>query len=149
MDISEETQKIGANPLIRYGILLIGIAVLFLSEGILTWKHSSAVDAAGQVAAINHEINLLQKKVADSEDAEEKKELREDIDALKDNVLEKAEIEAASESVDAKNGIWFWSLARLIGGGVVAFSLLVIAATGGNHEKLGALVALGLIVANI
>ena len=147
MDISEETQKIGSNPIIRYGILLIGVAILFFSEGILTWKRTSAQDAAGEIAAINHKIDMLNKEIKDSDDSDEKKDLREEISDLEDNDLEEARIDAAGEAVDAKTGIWFWSMVNIMGSGVVALGLLIIAATGGKYEKIGALVALGLIVA--
>lgn len=146
MDISEETQKIGSNPIIRYGILLIGVAILFFSEGILTWKRTSAQDAAGEIAAINHKIDMLNKEIKDSDDSDEKKDLREEISDLEDNDLEEARIDAAGEAVDAKTGIWFWSMVNIMGSGVVALGLLIIAATGGKYEKIGALVALGLIV---
>ena len=149
MDISEETQKIGSNPLLRYAILFLGIIVLFMSEGILTWKRTAERDARGDVEAIQFEINKLQKEIADSEDSDEKKDKREEIKDLKENDLVDAQMEAASEAVDANNGIWIWSMARLKGAAIAAFGLLIIGITGGNHEKIGALVALGLILARM
>ncbi len=149
MDISEETQKLGSNPLIRYGILFIGLAVLFFSEGILTWKRTSARDAAGNVDAINYKIGKLTKDIADSDDSDDKKDMREEIKDLKENDLVDARMDAAGEEVDSKTGTWLWSMASLFGAGVVALGLLIIGATGGKHEKIGALVALGLIVARM
>ncbi|MFK7909249.1 MAG: hypothetical protein AB8F34_01465 [Akkermansiaceae bacterium] len=149
MDISEETQKIGSNPIIRYGILFIGLAVLFLSQGILTWKRTAVQDARGDVDKIQFNIGKLQKEVADTKDAGEKKSLGEEIKELKENDLVEAQMEAASEEVDSNNGMWLWSMASLKGIAIVAVGLLVIAATGGSHEKIGALVALGLIVARM
>jgi hypothetical protein len=149
MDIKEETKKIGGNPLIRYAILFLGLLVLFLSEGVLTWKQTSERDAAGNVAKIQHEINMLEKDIADSDDSGDKKDMREEIKDLKENDLVDASMEAASESVDAKNGIWLWSMVQLKGVALVSLGLLIIAATGGTHEKIGALVALGLVVTRL
>ena len=149
MDISEETQKIGANPIISYGILLIGLAILFFSQGILTWKRTSAQDAEGKIAAINYDIKMLEKEIEDSDDSDEKKDLREEIKDLKENDLEDARQDAAGEAVDARNGIWFWSMANLKGAAIVALGLLIIAATGSKYEKIGALVGLGLIVSRM
>lgn len=149
MDISEETQKIGANPLIRYGILVIGLGVLFLSQSVLTWKRTSAEDAQGSIDKIQYEIAELNKEIEDSDDSDEKKELREEIKDLRENDLVEAKMDAAGEAVDAKNGKWLWSMAGVAGAAIVSLGLLVIAATGGTHEKIGALVALGLIIARM
>ncbi|MCP5536947.1 MAG: hypothetical protein H7A51_12040 [Akkermansiaceae bacterium] len=150
MDIKEETAKISGNPLIRYAILFIGLCILFLSEGILTWKRTAERDAAGNVDAIQFKIGKLEKDIADKDSSsDDKKAWREEVKDLKENDLDEARMEAASESVDAKNGIWLWSMARLKGLAIVSIGLLIIAATGGTHEKIGALVALGLVVARL
>ena len=149
MDITEETQKLTGNPLLRYGILLIGLALLIFSQGVLTWKRTSDRDAGGYVAAIQLDIRYLEKDISDSDDAAEKKEFREQIKDLREEKLLKAQMEAASESVDAQNGIWLWSMARLLGIGILSFGLVVIAAIGSNHEKVGALVALGVIISRL
>jgi len=149
MDITEETEKLTSNPLLRYAILLIGLLILFFSQGILTWKRTSERDAAGNVKSVELAIIELEKEVADSEDADEKKDLRENIKDIKETELVKARMEAAGESVDAQNGIWLWSMARLGGAAVLSLGLLIIASVGSNHEKTGALIALGIIVSRL
>ncbi len=150
MDITDETKKLSSNPLIRYALLLIGLLVLFLSESVLTWKRTSERDAAGNVAAIQLDIGKLEKNIADKDSsADDKKSWREEIKDLKENELDDARMEAASESVDAKNGTWLWSMARLKGMALISVGLLIIAATGGKYEKVGALVALGLVIGRL
>ena len=150
MDLKEETKKLGSNSLIRYAILFIGLIVLFLSEGILTWKRTAERDAAGNVAAIQFDIGKLEMNIADKDSStDDKKGWREEIKDLKETDLVDARMEAAAESVDAKNGIWLWSMAKLKGMAITCIGLLIIAASGGTHEKVGALVALGLVVARI
>jgi hypothetical protein len=150
MDLKEKTEKLGGNPLIRYAILFIGLIVLFLSEGILTWKRTAERDAAGNVAAIQFDIGKLEQSIADKDSSsEDKKAWRVKINNLKENDLEDASMEAIAESVDAKNGIWLWSMAKLKGLAITCIGLLIIAASGGTHEKVGALVALGLVVARL
>ncbi len=149
MDINAETEKIGSNVLIRYAVLFLGLLVLFLSEGVLTWKQTSERDAAGNVAKIQHQINTLEKDIADSDDSGDKKDMREEIKDLKENDLVDARMEAASESVDANNGIWLWSMVHLKGLAITSLGLLIIAASGGTHEKIGALVALGLVITRL
>ncbi|BDS07520.1 hypothetical protein NT6N_25600 [Oceaniferula spumae] len=146
MDFNEETQKLGGNAVIRYALLLLGLLIFLLSQGILTWKSTSARDAAGQVEAVQYKIALLEKEKADSDSADDKKEYSEEIKGLKENDMEKVRMEAAEENVDSKTGIWLWSMARLKGIGIMCLGLLVIAGTGGSHEKIGALIALGLLV---
>lgn len=148
MDIETETKKIGSSPLIKYGLLAIGLVIFFFSQGILNWKSTSARDASGKVDAIQLKINKLDKEINDSEDTEEKKDMREEIKDLKENDLEKASLNAISEDVDSKNGIWLWSMVNHIGGAVIALGLLVIGVTGCPHEKIGALVALGILIAS-
>ena len=126
------------------------ILVLFLSESVLTWKRTSERDAAGNVAAIQLDIGKLEKNIADKDSsADDKKAWREEIKDIKENDLDDARMEAASESVDAKNGIWLWSMARLKGMALISVGLLIIAATGGKYEKVGALVALGLVIGRL
>ena len=149
MDIKAETEKIGSNVLLRYAVLFLGLLVLFLSEGVLTWKQTSERDAAGNVAKIQHQINTLERDIAYSDDSGDKKDMREEIKDLKENDLVDARMEAAGESVDAKNGIWLWSMVHLKGVALVSLGLLVIAASGGTHEKIGALVALGLVITRL
>ncbi len=150
MDIKEETQKIGGNPLLRYAILVIGLLIMLFSEGVLTWKGTSQRDAAGNVAAIELDIAKLKQKIEDKDSSsDDKKEWREEIKDLRENELKDARMEAAEEGVDAQNGTWFWSMVRHLGGTLTCIGLLVVAATGGNHEKVGALVALGLILSRI
>lgn len=149
MDLNEETQKLGGNAIIRYALLLLGLLIFLLSQTVLTWKSTSARDAAGSVDAIQLEMATLEKKAADAEKSDEKKELREQAKDLKENDLEDARMEAAEESVDAKQGLWLWSMVRLKGLALMSMGLLVIAGVGSTHEKIGALVALGMIVTRI
>jgi len=146
MDLNEETQKLGGNPLFRYALLVLGLLVFFLSQSVLTWKSTSARDAGGKVEAIQFEISMLEKDIEESDSADEKKEKRDEIKALRDEKLKEVRVEAAEESVDAKSGIWFWSMVRLLGVGIMSLGLLVIAGVGSSHEKVGALIALGLLV---
>jgi hypothetical protein len=149
MDITEETEKLTSNPLLRNAVLLIGLLVLFLSQSILTWKRTAERDAVGHVKSVEFKIYELEKQVADSEDADEKKELHEDIQEIKETKLAKVRMEAAAESVDAQNGIWLWSMARLLGTAILSLGLLIIASVGSNHEKVGALIALGVIISRL
>lgn len=150
MDITDETKKLGGNPLIRYALLLIGLLILFLSESILTWKRTAERDAEGNVAAIQFDIGQLEKNIADKDSSsDDKKSWREEIKDLKENELVDARMEAAAEGVDAKNGIWLWSMARLKGMALISVGLLIVAATGGKYEKVGALVALGLVIGRL
>jgi hypothetical protein len=80
MDIETETQKIESKPLIRYGILAIGLVLFFFSQGILTWKNTSARDASGKVDAIQLQISKIDMDINKSEDADEKKDMREEIE---------------------------------------------------------------------
>lgn len=148
MDIETETQKIGSNPLIKYSLLAIGLVIFFFSQGILNWKSTSARDASGKVDAIQLEISKLDKKINDSKDTEDKKNLREEIKDLRENDLEKARMNAVGEEVDSRNGVWFWSMVNHLGGAVIALGLLVITVTGCPHEKIGSLVALGILIAS-
>jgi len=149
MDITEETKKITGNPLLRYSVLFIGLAILIFSQGILTWKRTSDRDAAGNVDAVQLEMMYLEKEISESDDAAVKKDLRAKIKTIKDEDLVDARMEAAGESVDAKNGIWLWSMAHLLGSAILSLGLVIIAGTGSNHEKVGALIALGIIVSRL
>ena len=146
MDFNEESQKIGGNPLFRYALLLLGLLVFFLSQSVLTWKSTSARDAGGKVEAIQFEISMLEKDIEESDSADEKKDKRDEIKTLRDEKLKEVRMEAAEENIDSKSGIWFWSMARLKGIGIMCLGLLVIAGVGSSHEKIGALIALGLLV---
>ena len=146
MNLKEETQKLGDNAIIRYAPLLLGLLIFLLSQTVLTWKSTSARDASGAVEAIQFKIGMLEKKAADAEDSDDKKEYREQAKDLKDDKLEKAQIEAAEESVDSKNGVWFWSMGRMMAAGILSLGLLFIAGVGVPHEKIGALIALALII---
>ena len=85
MDLKEETAKLGSNSLIRYAILFIGLCVLFLSEGILTWKRTAERDAEGNVASIQFDIGKLEKNIADKDSStDDKKAWREEITDLKE-----------------------------------------------------------------
>ncbi|MBK1855646.1 hypothetical protein JO972_11800 [Verrucomicrobiaceae bacterium 5K15] len=149
MDLNEETQKLGGNALFRYALVLLGLLLFLLSQGILTWKSTSARDASGKVEAVQFEIAMLEKDIEESESSDDKKKMREEIDDLRKDDLKKARMEAAEESVDAKTGIWFWSMARLKAVGIMCLGFLVIAAVGSSHEKIGALVAFALLVTKL
>ncbi len=148
MDIDTEIKKAGGSSFVRYGLLFIGLVIFFFSQGVLNWKSTSARDAAGKVDAIQLKISKLDKEVNDSDNADEKKDLREEIKDLRENDLEDARLDAVSEDVDSKNGIWFWSMVNHLGATVLALGLLVIAVTGCTHEKIGSLVALGILIAS-
>jgi hypothetical protein len=148
MDIETETKKIGSSPLIKYGLLAIGLFIFFFSQGILNWKSTSARDASGKVDAIQLEISKLDNEINDSDDTDEKNDKRKDIKDLRENDLEDAQLNAISEEVDSKNGTWFWSMVNHLGGAVIALGLLVIGVSGCPHEKIGALVALGILIAS-
>lgn len=149
MDITEETKKIGGSSIMRYALLFLGLIILFLSQSVLTWKRTSERDAAGDIAAVQFDIKFLEDEIKNSDDAAEKKDMREELKELKEEKLEDARFEAAAESVDAKNGIWLCSMLNLAGLGLSSLGLLIIAATGGSHEKLGALIAIGFIVTRL
>ncbi len=150
MNIKEETRKIEGNPVIRYALLVIGLLVMLFSEGILTWKRTSERDAAGNVAAVQLDIAKLKQQIADKDSSsDDKKAWREEIKDLEENDLKDARMDAAEESVDAQNGVWFWGMVHHLGTALAALGLLVVAATGGSHEKIGALVALGLMLSRI
>jgi hypothetical protein len=148
IDIETETKKIGSSPLIKYGLLAIGLVIFFFSQGILNWKSTSARDASGKVDAIQLEISKLDKELTKSEDTDKKKEMREEIKDLRENDLNEARMNAVGEEVDSKNGVWFWSMVNHLGGAVIALGLLVITVTGCPHEKIGSLVALGILIAS-
>ncbi|NWK55601.1 hypothetical protein HW115_08255 [Verrucomicrobiaceae bacterium N1E253] len=149
MDQKTETTLALGNPLMRYAVLFIGIIILLISQSALTWKRAAERDAAGDIDAIQFEIKDIERVIADSDDATEKKELREEIKVLKEEKLVDARFEAEAERVDAKSGIWLISMMRFTGLSLVSLGLLVIAAKGCSHEKLGALVALGFILTQI
>ena len=148
-NLNEEAQKLAGNSIIRYGVLLVGLVIFAFSQGILTWKQTSARDARGVVEAVEFDIGKLKKEISDSDDKDDKKELEKEIKEIRENKLESAQMEAASEAVDANNGVWFWSMVRHFGMFVFSIGLVMIAATGVAHEKIGALVALGLIIARM
>ena len=89
---------------------------------------------------------MLEKKAADAEDSDDKKEYREQAKELQEDKLEEARIEAAEESVDAKQGVWFWSMVRMMGVSVMALWFIAIGVFGLAHEKIGALIALALML---
>jgi len=72
MNITEETQKIAGNPILRYLILTIGMFLLIFSQGVLTWKRTAPTDAAGNVESIELDINYLKKDLAEVKDSDEK-----------------------------------------------------------------------------
>ena len=146
MDIKEETQKLGGNPTVRYAPLMLGLLIFLFSQTVLTWKSSSARDASGAVEAVQLKISMLEKKAADAEDSDDKKEYREQAKELQEDKLEEARIEAAEESVDAKQGVWFWSMVRMMGVSVMALGFIAIGVFGLAHEKIGALIALALML---
>ncbi len=148
MNINEETQKLSGNPLLRYAILVIGLILLFFSDGILTWKATSARDAEGVVAAKQFEITKLEKEIADSDDSGDKKDMREDIKDIKEDIKD-ARMEAASEAIDARNGIWLWNMVKHLALALTSLGLIIISITGSNHEKVGALIALGFIITRL
>jgi len=73
MNITEETQKLAGNPLLRYGVLMIGLLIIILSQGVLTWKRTSPRDAMGEIAQIQLDIKYYQKDLDEAEKAAEKK----------------------------------------------------------------------------
>ena len=148
MNINEETQKIGGNPLTRYAILILGLLFLFFSQSILTWKATSARDAEGNVASLQYDITKIEREIADTKDSGDKKDMRADIKDIKEDIKD-ARMEVTGERVDSQNGIWLWNMVKLASLAISSLGLLVIAATGGTHEKIGALIALGLIITRI
>lgn len=149
MDIDTEIKKAGSNSFMRYGLLAIGIVILFFSQGVLNWKSTSARDASGKVDAIQYEISKLDKEINDTDSADKKKDLGEEIKDLREDDLEDARMEAVGEDVDAKNGIWLWSMVNHLGSAIIALGLFVIAVTGCTHEKIGSLIALGVLIVSI
>ncbi len=149
MDIKEEAQKIGANGPMRYAVLFIGLSLLLFSHSIITWKNSSEQDARGQISAIQLEIKDLERDIKDSDDTAKKSDLRDEIKDLREKNLVDASIEAAGEQVDARSNIWITSMIKVIGLVLASFGLLILAATGSSHEKVGALVALGFIITRL
>ena len=149
MDIKEEAQKIGASGPMRYAVLFIGLSLLLFSQCILTWKNSSEQDARGQISAIQLDIKDLERDIKDSDDTAKKSDMRDEIKDLKEKDLVDASIEAEGERVDAKSNIWITSMIKMAGLVLASFGLLILAATGGSHEKVGALVALGFIITGL
>jgi len=149
MNITEETQKLATNPLLRYGVLMIGLLIIILSQGVLTWKRTSPRDAMGEVAQIQLDIKYYQKDLDEAEKAAEKKEIRESIKKLREEKLVDARMDAEEEQVDAQNGIWFWSMVHHTGLALLSIGFVIVASMGGNYEKVGALVALGFIVSQL
>lgn len=147
MDITKETKKLESNPILRYALLCIGILTILFSQGILTWKSAAERDARGKVKSIELKIGKLEKEIADSEDTDEKKDLREDIKKLKEENMVDARMNQAQQTADANSHIWLVSMIRHLGLALAAIGLLVISAAGSSHEKIGALIALGLLIA--
>ncbi len=149
MDIEEEVKKIGANGPMRYAVLFIGLSLLLFSQCILTWKNSSEQDARGQISAIQLQIGELERDISDTDDKAKKSDLGDEIKDLTEKDMVDARIEAAGEQVDAKSNIWITSMIKMLGLVIASFGLLILAATGGSHEKIGALVALGFIITRL
>ncbi len=149
MDIKEEAQKIGASGPMRYAVLFVGLSLLLFSQCILTWKSSSEQDARGQIASIQLEIEDLGREINDTDDKTKKTSIGDEIKDLKTKDMVDARIEAAGEQVDAKSNIWITSMIKMLGLVLASFGLLILAATGGSHEKIGALVALGFIITRL
>lgn len=149
MNITEETKKIGGSSLIRYGVLFIGLCILLLGQSVITWKTSSERDAAGKVDAIQFEIKDLERAIEESEDSAEKRDMRDEIKELKEEELPDARFEADAERVDARSDLWITNMVKMGGLVIASLGLLIIAATGGSHERIGALVALGFIMTRI
>lgn len=148
MDIKEETQKV-KNGSMRYAVLFVGLIVLLFSQSIMTWKQSAARDAAGTVKALQFEITELKREIEEVENSGEKKEIREEIKIIEEEDLVDARIELESERVDADNNIWITSMLHFGGLALSSLGLVVIAALGGSHEKIGALVALGFVITQL
>jgi|GEM_PF-4980545 len=149
MDIKEEAQKLGASGPMRYAVLFIGLSLLLFSQCILTWKTSSEQDARGQIGAIQLDIKDLERDIKDSDDTSKKSDMRDEIKDLKEKNLVEATVEAAGEQVDARSNIWITSMIKIAGLVLASFGLLILAATGSSHEKVGALVALGFIITRL
>ena len=148
MDIKEETQKMGSNPM-RYAILFIGLSLMLFSHSVLTWKNSSLQDAQGQIQVIGLEIEDLEREMADSNNSGDKKDIRDEIKELKEEDLVDAVAEVKEERVDAGSNIWITSMIKMGGLVLSSLGLLIVASVGSSHERLGALVAIGYIITQL
>lgn len=146
MNIQEESQKYGGNPFIRYALLAIGFLIFTFGEGMLTWKQTASTDAEGDVSSIELSIIKLNKEIDDAKDADDKKDLRDEIKDLEKDDMDAARLDAMEATVASKNGIWFFSMLSVLGATIMGLGLIVIATYGGSHEKVGSLVALALII---
>lgn len=146
MNIQDESQKFGGNIFFRYALLAIGFLTFTFGEGILTWKQTAVEDAAGDIDSIELQVAELIQEIEDTKDADEKKDLREEIKELEDKDLAEARLDAQDARAASKNGVWFFSMISVLGSVVMGLGLIIIAIFGSSHEKVGALVTLGLII---
>lgn len=149
MNFKEEMPKFSISLLIRYAPLFIGVGLFLFGQFITTWKKSSDRAASSNVEAVQLEVTLLEKKIEDSDDADDKKEYREQIKDLKEDTLEELQIKALKERIDAKQGIWFLSMVTTLGACIMCFSFVLIATLGSAHEKIGSLIALAFLMSMI
>ena len=149
MDIKEEAKKIGGSNPMRYAVLFIGLCLLLLGQSVLTWKASSERDAAGKVDAIQLDIKDLEREIEYAEDSAEKRDLRDEIKELKEEGIVDARLDAEAERVDARSDIWITSMVKMSGLALATLGLIIVTATGSSHERIGALAALGFIIARL
>lgn len=123
---------LGTN-LPKGGLLVIGFLILAGSGLVLTWKQAKVVDAMGDVASVQAEINELQREAKDSDDADKNKE---EIKELREKDLPSQTQDAQEALAALPNGAVIWTLLSQLGAAIFGLGVISIFLKDSENERI-------------
>lgn len=109
--------------LTKGGLLILGFAILAVSSTMMTWKQALVVDAMGDVASVQAEINELQQEAREDDDKEKNKD---EIKELREEELP-SQMQDAQEALAAlPNGAVIWTLLSQLGAAIFGLGVISI-----------------------
>lgn len=115
------------------GLLVIGFLILAGSGLVLTWKQAKVVDAMGDVASVQAEINELQREAKDSDDADKNKE---EIKELREKDLPSQTQDAQEALAALPNGAVIWTLLSQLGAAIFGLGVISIFLKDSENERI-------------
>ena len=131
----------------RGGLLIVGFLIMAGASIMLTFKQARVVDAMGDVAAVQYEINDLQAEARESEDEDKNKE---EIEKLRSEELPEQRLDAQAALAALPNGAVFWTFLSQVGAAIFGLGVIRIFLKQDENEHVRAvalLVIAGMVLA--
>ncbi|MGC6464881.1 MAG: hypothetical protein ACON5N_04790 [Akkermansiaceae bacterium] len=120
------------NQLPKSSLMVAGFLILAICSTMITFKQARAVDALGDVAALQSEIRELEIEASESDDDDKNKE---EIKELREELPEQQH-QAQAALAAVPNGAVIWSLLSQLGAALFGLSIISIFQRSDENERV-------------